>query len=260
MRYITHHTGKYYTKSYQEAISHITSDLMGFLHLINFYMADNKKTIVVYTDWIHQFEPLTDEEAGKLIKHFFRYVNDQNPDSDRMTELLFTPIKHQLKRDLIKWETTLEGRSKAGKASAEARKLAKEQGSTNSTNVESVEENSTNSTDNVNDNVNDILLEKETKGEVIDWVGLLNRFNQITGRKFKVIDDKTKRQFKARLKDGYSKHDILAAIKNCFNDPYHKENPHFLTPEFISRSDKMQKYATKSEKPTTTNKKEIGML
>jgi len=78
-------------------------------------MADNKNTIVVYADWIDQFESLTDEEAGRLIKHFFRYVNDMNPVADRMTELLFTPIKQSLKRDLMKWEQKKTGRSDSGR-------------------------------------------------------------------------------------------------------------------------------------------------
>ena len=126
-------------------------------------MAENKKSIIVYADWIEQFEYLTDEEAGKLIKHFFRYVNDQKPIApDRLTEMSFIPIKQSLKRDLIKWENTLEGRSRAGKASAEAKKALKEaqQNSTNSTSVDFVQHTSTNSTDSVNvsvsvsDNVN----------------------------------------------------------------------------------------------------------
>lgn len=66
-------------------------------------MATDKKKIVVYADWINNFESLTDEEAGRLIKHFFRYVNDLNPESDRLTELLFVPIKATLKRDLQKY-------------------------------------------------------------------------------------------------------------------------------------------------------------
>jgi hypothetical protein len=37
--------------------------------------------------------------------------------------------------------------------------------------------------------------------------------------------------------------DIVNAITNCFNDDYHKENPKYLTLEFISRPDKMQKYS-----------------
>lgn len=67
-------------------------------------MAEGKKKVIVYTDWIDTFNDLTDEEAGRLIKHFFQYINDLNPTSDRLTELLFNPIKNTLKRDLKKWE------------------------------------------------------------------------------------------------------------------------------------------------------------
>ena len=68
-------------------------------------MAIGKKKVIVYTDWIIQFKDLTDEEAGKLIKHFFNYINDLKPESDRLTELLFNPIKATLKRDLQSWES-----------------------------------------------------------------------------------------------------------------------------------------------------------
>lgn len=78
-------------------------------------MAKDKKTIVIYSDWIATFEQLNDDEAGKLIKHLLRYVNDQNPTADRLTELLFSQFKQQLKRDLSKWEEVKEARSKAGK-------------------------------------------------------------------------------------------------------------------------------------------------
>jgi len=77
-------------------------------------MAEDKKKIVVYADWLTTFEALTDEEAGKLIKHFFQYVNDLNPQSDRLTELMFTPIKQTLKRDLLKWQDTRGKRVEAG--------------------------------------------------------------------------------------------------------------------------------------------------
>jgi hypothetical protein len=79
-------------------------------------MAENKKSIIVYAEWLEQFEYLTDEEAGKLIKHFFRYVNDLNPIApDRFTEAQFIPIKQTLKRDLDKWEKTLQERSVNGR-------------------------------------------------------------------------------------------------------------------------------------------------
>jgi hypothetical protein len=72
-------------------------------------MAQGKKNVIVYTDWINTFELLSDEEAGRLIKHFFRYVNDLNPEPpDRMIEILFEPFKSTLKRDLQKWEIRAE--------------------------------------------------------------------------------------------------------------------------------------------------------
>lgn len=68
-------------------------------------MAQDKKGVVIYVDWKNTFEELTDEEAGRLIKHLFRYVSDENPEPpDRITKLLFEPIKAVLKRDLKKYE------------------------------------------------------------------------------------------------------------------------------------------------------------
>ena len=80
-------------------------------------MAEGKKTVVVYIDWINVFEKLSDNEAGKLIKHFFRYVNDLNPEPpDRITELTFEPLKCTLKRDLVRYESIRQKRSEAGKS------------------------------------------------------------------------------------------------------------------------------------------------
>jgi len=79
-------------------------------------MAENKKSIIVYADWQKKFEALTDDEAGKLIKHFFQYVNDQNPKApDRITELSFIDIEQSLKRDLKKWEKRAERSRENGK-------------------------------------------------------------------------------------------------------------------------------------------------
>lgn len=78
-------------------------------------MAAGKNTIVVYKDWINVFDSLRPEEAGLLIQHFFRYVNDLNPEPpDRLTQLLFEPMKAALKRDLVKWEGTKEVKSDSG--------------------------------------------------------------------------------------------------------------------------------------------------
>jgi len=85
--------------------------------------------------------------------------------------------------------------------------------------------------------------EKGNPTHVINWEGLLNQFNEITGKKSKVVDDKSKKQFLARLKEGYTKVDIVNAITNCYNSEFHKGNGHKnLTLEFISRPDKFAMY------------------
>lgn len=211
-------------------------------------MAQGKKSFVLYADLIHTVSKMPNDKAGELFKHILRYVNDEKPETeDLLIQLTFEPIKQQFKRDLTKWEETKEGRVKAGLASAEARKKAKElqQSSTNLTNVDFVQQSSTNPT--VNDNVNVNVINKDNDRSV-NWDALLLQFNSITGKKLKVVCDKSKRQINARLKEGYSKLDIVNAITNCFNDDYHKENPKYLTLEFISRPDKMQKYAQEIKK------------
>jgi uncharacterized phage protein (TIGR02220 family) len=98
------------------------------------------------------------------------------------------------------------------------------------------------------DNVNKNIKSDEDE---IDFSSLLKWFNSITGKNLKVVNEKTKKQFLARMKDGYSKSDITRAIKNCFEDDFHKANPKYLTLEFISRPDKFEKYACSEE---TSNK------
>lgn len=72
-------------------------------------MAEGKKSFQLYTEWIEIFEALDDDIAGRLIKHIFRYVNDQQPESDdKIVQIAFIQIKQQLKRDLIKWEKKAE--------------------------------------------------------------------------------------------------------------------------------------------------------
>lgn len=144
-------------------------------------MAQDKKSFVAYSDWKNIFNMLTDEEAGKLIKHLLSYVNDENPTlEDRLLKLAFEPIKSQLKRDLQKYETVREKRAASGKLGGrpkteEAKKAngfsEKQNKATESKQKQSkakkpdTEYVNDNDNDTVNDN--DILLKKETKKECV---------------------------------------------------------------------------------------------
>ena len=209
-------------------------------------MAENKKSFVLYADLIKSIEHLTYEEKGILLTHLLEYVNDMNPIlTDRLILTAWKPIELQLKRDLKKFEEVKAKRSVAGKRSAELRALKNdEQEATNSTSVESVEQTPTNPTD--NDNVNDNVTDNVNviNNNTINFNKLLSFINQNTGRNFKVINKTVKGKYLARLKEGYTKQDILDAVSNAVKSDYHKgENFKYLTPEFFSRSETLDKYS-----------------
>ena len=88
------------------------------------------------------------------------------------------------------------------------------------------------------------IIDVSAKAEKIDFEKLIEFINKNTGRNFKVINKTVKGKYLARLKDGYSKQDILDAISNSIKSDYHKENNFkYLTPEFFSRSETLDKYS-----------------
>lgn len=207
-------------------------------------MAENKKSFLLYCDTIHSVEQLTDVKAGQLFKHLLRYVNDKNPETDDIIiKLAFEPIKQQLKRDLKKYENI----RKKNKENIEKRWAEKKEKIPNHTTVYDRIPNDTKHTD----NDSDIVLPNGNNNLSVNWSGLVEQFNEITGKKIRLVNHKAKGQIKARLKEGYTKADILTAIENCYKDKFHMENNHqHLTLEFISRADKLERYCTM--KPTTS--------
>lgn len=72
-------------------------------------MAKDKSAFKMYADQRIFFDQLPDELAGKVIKHLFAYVNDENPlEDDLLLKLAFAPLKRQLKHDLKKYEEIVE--------------------------------------------------------------------------------------------------------------------------------------------------------
>ena len=79
-------------------------------------MAEGKKSFLLYCDLIHTVRKMPKEKAGELLLHILEYVNDNNPEiEDLLLQLVFEPIKQQLKRDLNKWELEINKKSNSGK-------------------------------------------------------------------------------------------------------------------------------------------------
>ena len=143
-----------------------------------------KKSFVLYTDQREVFDELTDEDAGKLIKIIFAYVNDENPEvNDRLLKVAFLPIKTQLKRDLVVWDEKKQQRAEAGRKGG----LAKASNATFATNDSSKAKQNlanlavnVNGNVNVNDNVNvnGNVTNKESAGALFSLGYILNDFNK----------------------------------------------------------------------------------
>jgi hypothetical protein len=71
---------------------------------------------------------------------------------------------------------------------------------------------------------------------------LLSFLNTTTGKSFKIVSSKSEKNIKSRLKQGFTIEDIKRAIVNCSKNKYHIENPQYLTLEFITRADSLEKY------------------
>ena len=86
-------------------------------------MAKEKKSFILYADQQGVFNQLPDEIAGRLIKHIFAYVNDEQPVTDELIiNIAFEPIKQCLKRDLCRWKEYLDKQSVNGKKGGRPKK------------------------------------------------------------------------------------------------------------------------------------------
>ena len=196
-------------------------------------MANGKKSFVAYCDWLESFEELTDEEAGKLAKHLFKYVNDLNPEApDKLTKMMFIPIKQSLKRDLRKYESYIDKQSENGKRGGRPKKPKKPKPFTeNPTEPKKAESVNDNVSVSVNDNVSTI----------VDYL------NSRVGSNYKPSTRKTKDVINARLNEGFTVEDFKTVIdikaKEWENDPKFCK---FLRPETLF-SNKFEGYLNQQE-------------
>ena len=166
-------------------------------------MAKDKKSVLLYCAIIHTVEQLDDVDAGLLFKHYLRYINDQNPEPpNKLVQIVFEPIKQNLKRDLIKWVT------KSAKNSESANKRWSERNKENANACERIERNA-------KDADKDIVIVK-VKDTVIDKVKEIKR-NTITHPPV----DMVKLYF---AENGYSEHSAITAFNFYNSAAWHDSN------------------------------------
>ncbi|RXQ89487.1 hypothetical protein EO244_14060 [Ancylomarina salipaludis] len=97
--------------------------------------------------------------------------------------------------------------------------------------------------------INKKVIIKESKNNYLErddcapvgYEYFISEINRLTNKRFRG-DKKSRSQFNARMKEGVTVENLVEAVEKCTNSRYHRENPIYLTPEFITRSDKFEKY------------------
>ncbi|RAJ28910.1 DUF6291 domain-containing protein [Pedobacter cryoconitis] len=222
-------------------------------------MADEKKSFILYADLIHTVSLMPNDKAGMFFKTILDYVNDIEPVIEELAlALAFEPVKRQIERDSAKWEKTKGVRSVSGKLggikSGEVRRRKRE-AEAYEPNASLTKQAEVNEPVNVNGTVNGIPNSKVITPVVptasIDFEKFIDGFNAIAKRKFKVTDT-VKTSLKARLKK-YTRKEIVAAIANAHKDKYHIDTKFkYLTPEFILRESKLEKFINQPEETKAT--------
>lgn len=78
------------------------------------------------------------------------------------------------------------------------------------------------------------------------YVEFVNSFNQIKGSKYKPTK-KIETQFNARIKESFTVEQMLTALRCAMKSKYHIDTGYrYLTPEFFTRSDKIEMYLNAS--------------
>lgn len=80
------------------------------------YKKKEKISLMLYYDYLEQFECLTDEQLRKLIYAMIEFdKNEKEIELDKVTKMAFIPIKKRLKLDKKKWIETCQTNSKNAK-------------------------------------------------------------------------------------------------------------------------------------------------
>ena len=183
--------------------------------------SEDKKSFQLYNDYIQHFNLMSDEDAGKLIKAIFSYVNDQPYEELKgMPMMAFSFISSQLKRDKDKYDARCEANRRNGSLGGRPKKIKENEKTTQPQKANGYDD---------NQKVLDLpevepheehkeVLQKEQKEverpkqKKVEYTSDFEKFWQIYPRK----DDKGEayKKYSTRLKSGWSSNELETAANN----------------------------------------------
>lgn len=181
--------------------------------------SDDKKSFQLYNDYIEHFSLMSDEDAGKLIKAIFSYVNEQPfEELEGLPLMAFSFIRSQLQRDRDKYDARCEvnrrngslgGRPKkqdeSEKTDCKEEKAKKPNGYDENQTVLQFEEKTEKDTPAQ-------IEEKPPKPEKAGYTTEFETFWKNYPRK--AGKGEAYKKYKARLNDGWSPDELMEAAEN----------------------------------------------
>ena len=121
-----------------------------------------KDSFILYTEQKEVINKLSDEQAGKLIKAIYEYVETEKmPELDPLLDIVIIPFKQNLDRNKEKYNKISEIRAKAGAKGGKQKKQkqTKESKCNDNDNVNENDNENVNVNDNDNENVSDSCVD-----------------------------------------------------------------------------------------------------
>jgi uncharacterized phage protein (TIGR02220 family) len=183
-----------------------------------------RESFIFYRSFFEAIKELSTENQAEIYNAISDYcLNFLLPKFNGISLTVWTLIKPQLDANIKRFENGNKPKSKQTISKSKAK----------------IKQHKSKPEANNNDNNND----NDKIG--IDFVKLLSFINSTLSREYKKINKAVQAKYRARLKEGYTKEDIVKAIQNASRDQYHIEtNYKYLTPEFFSRADKLDRFGT----------------
>ena len=140
----------------------------------------DKSSFLIYLDYEEQFNLLTDEQIGQLMRAIIKYEKTREiPQLNGIVKMAFSFIKTQLDRDREKYEARCEKNRENAKKGGRPRKNQKDNLKANGFNENQMDAKKTDDDkEDEEDNENDLLLKKEKEEKLQQrFIECLNSFN-----------------------------------------------------------------------------------
>jgi len=190
-----------------------------------------KNSFLLYDDMADPISGLSDEQAGRLIKHIFAYRNNTNGVGklDSGAEMALTFIKGTLERN----EVTYKEKCEVNRSNA-IKRWSKEKG-VDATEYERLRKMRTYAMDADSDSDSDSDSERELKSKAVDipYEKVIRMLNQIAGTQYKFHTATTRNFIKARWNEGWQFEDFEKVVKVKTKEWKGTEQAQYLRPQTL---------------------------